>query len=269
MHKSTRLFLFLFVFLASGASLHAQILNAERFGKDLDSNDVFTGMVDASYSGARRVTVISSFKLGLDFSVKWKHNELITTGSYSWLLSGRDQIRNEGFLHSRYRYEKPNSAIVPESFFQVQRDAILGMNRRLLAGQNLRIRIAEDSLGLLYAGIGAFYETELWDYSGVPDADLIPADPVPIETQFIKANLYISARRQITDNFSAGAVVYVQARPDAFIIYPRIASDISINLAISEVIGFKLGFSSVYDRRPIVPIYNFYFNTSTGIQVNF
>lgn len=247
---------------------HSQILNAERFGRNVDSADVFKGNVNLSYSGARRVALISNFKAGADFSLRWKKSEFISSGAYSWLLKGNEQIRNEGFFHVRYRLGPYHSRIVPETFTQLQRDAVLGLNRRFIAGQNVRFTLQKDSLGLVYFGIGGFFENEVWDFSGVPDADDIPADAVPRETQFIKANIYLSARREISRSVDLGAVVYYQARPDAFFLYPRIASDITLNFKISQKLGWRTSFSSMYDRRPVVPIYAFYFSTFTGITLD-
>lgn len=265
--------LFVFACLLSWFGTHsdlsAQILNAERFGKNLDSTDVFKGNFNLSYSGARRVTIISNFKTGMDFSLRWKKSEFISSGAYSWLLSGKDPIRNEGFLHLRYRHGRSGAKVIPETFAQIQRDAILGMDSRVIAGQNLRITVQNDSFGVVYAGIGAFFETESWNYNGVPLEDNLPENPGTRTTEFIKANLYLSARREFTPSFSAGAVVYYQARPDAFFLYPRIASEISFNFKIGKGVGWRTSFSSMYDRLPVVPIYQFYFNTNMGIAIDF
>lgn len=269
MKKQLPIVLLLLVLLGIGVNLPAQILNAERFGRHLDSTDVFKGNLNASYTGARRVELISNFKTGLDFSLRWKRNEFISSGSYSWLLRGKESIRNEGFFHLRYRFGENKAKAVPETFVQIQRDAILGMNRRFIAGENLRLTLQKDSLGVVYAGVGAFFENEVWDYSGVPNDDDIPADPMPRETRFLKANLYLSARRDLTPTFAAGAVVYYQARPDAFFLYPRVASEITFSFKIAKGVGWRSSFASIYDRLPVVPIYAFYFNTTTGLTIDF
>ena len=249
-------YLALCILLCISILAEAQILHADGFGRPVDSTHHFKGALDAGMSINKQSNVIVSFDAKGDLSYWHLNNVLITTNAYSLFRTGSKNLINGGFSHLRYRMHI-NKKFQPEFFAQYQLDNIRGMKERLLSGTNLRYRIVENKNAAVYAALGAMYEFEKWDYSGIrPDA--VPK-PDTIRNRFIKLNSYVSYRQKFNEQVNMNLIFYFQSRPDSYFIVPRVSAEAHLNFKISKHFALAMHANLFYDAAPPVPIYNLYY----------
>jgi hypothetical protein len=249
-------FFIIFVFLFFYCKVHAQILHADGFGRPVDSTHHFKGALDAGMSINKQSSVIVSFDAKGDVSYWHLNNVLISTNAYSLFRTGSKNLINGGFSHLRFRMHI-HRKIQPEFYGQYQLDNIRGMKERLLAGSNLRYKIVENQKAAVFAALGAMYEFEKWDYSGIrPDAT---PKPDTVRNHFIKLNSYISYRQKFNEQVNMNFIFYFQSRPDRYFIVPRVSAEAHFNFKVSKHISFAFHANLYYDAAPPVPIYNLYY----------
>ena len=247
-------------------SVKAQILHADGFGRPVDSTHHFKGALDAGMSINKQSNVMVSFDAKGDLSYWHLNNVLISTNAYSLFRTGSKNLINGGFSHLRYRLHI-HKKIQPEFFAQYQLDNIRGMKERLLTGSNLRYRIVENQKAAVFASLGAMYEFEKWDYSGIrPDAT---PKPDTIRNHFIKLNAYVSYRQKFNENVNMNLIFYFQSRPDSYFIVPRVSAEAHFNFKVSKHIALALHANLYYDAAPPVPIYNLYYTFVNRFIVTF
>lgn len=243
-------------FLTFISVANAQILHADGFGRPVDSTHHFKGALDAGMSINKQSNVIVSFDAKGDLSYWHLNNVLISTNAYSLFRTGSKNLINGGFSHIRYRMHI-HKKLQPEFFAQYQLDNIRGMKERLLGGSNLRYKIIENQNAAVFASLGAMYEFEKWDYSGIrPDA--MPK-PDTIRNHFIKLNSYVSYRQKFNENVNMNLIFYFQSRPDRYFIVPRVSAESHFNFKISKHLALVLHANLYYDAAPPVPIYKLYY----------
>jgi hypothetical protein len=191
-----------------------------------------------------------------------KNKELyILSGSYRFTYNGPQDFLNTGYIHLRFRHDYRNT-FEPESFLQYQWDNKRGLERRALAGANMRYNFWNADKVNLNAAVGLMYEQEKWDYNAV-DSQKIPASPVPIIRNLIKVNSYIRVDWKASSNSDLAATLFVQTVPTR--LQPRFAPLLQWNIEAGKHTGFSLAFNGLYDVAPIVPINHFYYNFSQSI----
>jgi hypothetical protein len=258
--------IYLFFFLICLGSVDAQILNADGFGRPVDSTHFISGTVDFGMTLNKQSNLILSFDGRADVSYWHLNNVLISTNNYQLFRTGSLNLVNGGFSHLRFRMRQ-NKILQPEFFAQYQLDNIRGMKERLLAGSNLRIRIKEGVNTSLFFGIGAMYEYEKWDYSGIrPDAT--PRTDT-VRNQFIKMNTYLSYRQKINDFANFNVIFYFQTRPDSYFKVPRISSDARLSFKINKFISYAVSYNIFFDAAPPVPIFKWYYSVVNRLIFTF
>jgi len=261
------LFKVLVLLCSLSAPAVAQILNTDGIGRPVDSTHVLNAAIDFGMALNKQNTMLLSFDSKADVSYLHLHNILIFVGNFSFLRSGTENLINGGFSHLRYRMSM-DKVLQPEVFGQFQLDNIRGMKRRMLGGANMRFRILEKKDVSLFAAIGAMYEYEHWDYSGIKPGIVI-VDNAPIDNHFIKMNTYISYRQKLGEWAQFSAILYFQTRPDSYFSVPRISSDAQLRFKISKHVGFSVSYNVFFDAAPPVPTYNWYYSVVNKIIFTF
>lgn len=249
------------------STLSAQILNADRFGAKLDSTTTFKALFDIGFSIQKQVDLLFSFDSKLDLSYFYKRSLFVVIGNFKLFRSGSVNILNGGFAHGRVRILKDNW-VHPEFFGQYQLDGIRGMESRVLAGGNLRFILKEYDDGHLHLGLGAMYEFERWNYSAVSSTISI-TDDSPIVNHYIKLNCYLSFTQKIKEIAYFQVTAYFQARPDRFILYPRISFNGQMTFKFTKNIHFSIIYNMFYDALPPVPIDQLYFSFINKLTFSF
>ena len=200
-----------------------------------------------------------SYLMGKDALTFASHEEFTT--------SGNQELLNAGFFHLRYN-EHMASSIHLEYFTQYQWNDVRGMLGRVLLGSNIRFTLLKNSKWMAFLGTGMMYEHERWAYTAVP-VEKTPLNDSPVESNYLKANLYIKLHKTISNSAEFVFINYLQARPDKNIVYPRISTSVQLNFTISKHFNFTMAYDNSYDSKPIVPIKHFYFSVTNGITLVF
>ena len=116
-------------------------------------------------------------------------------------------------------------------------------------------------------GSGLMYEHELWDYEGV-DSAKIPLHPVNQVSEAIKSNTYVKWEGKVSTGSTVSAVVFYQATFASFF-EPRIAGSFKFTAEISRRLLFGVTFQGLYDAKPVVPIFHFYYSLSNSLLFKF
>jgi len=245
--------------------VHAQILNIDKTDTtDYVRHPKFDGSLNTGLEIDRQKTVL--YDATNTAEAMWQqYKELfILAASYRFTYNGPDDILNAGFVHLRYRHNYKNK-IQPEPFLQYQWDNKRGIERRILAGANIRYNITKGQRFDFNCGLGLMYEEEKWDYVGVDSAKL-PIDAEPVTNYFTKINSYIRFTWDPNNNNSITFNVFLQTRPDRF--KPRIAPHAQWNVKVGKHVDLSVSFTGLYDTAPVVPIEKFYFSLSDGILLS-
>ncbi len=243
--------------LCNTSSLKSQILNADGFGTVVDSANRWKGHVDFGMQLNKQTSLIVSFDTRADLSHWWRGNVMMLAGRFMLFRTGSQNLVNGGYGHYRFRVQK-HWRLHPEFFTQYQLDGIRGMEERILGGVNLRWRIFEKEKLSLFVVLGAMYENERWNYSGVPDTVFI-ADDTPIRNHLIKLNSHITYKHQLNELADIYVVGYVQAQPNEQILSPRLSADFRLNFNLNKNISFSVRYTLNYDAAPVVPINKLYY----------
>jgi len=199
----------------------------------------------------------------LDAALQHYRELFIFSGSERATYDEQQNFLNTGYLHLRYRHNYRNK-IHPEAFVQYQWDEKIGMLRRSLAGINIRYNFyRQDKLELTF-GTGLMYEAEEWDYDAVDSSD-IPADPANPVTHLIKSSTYFKCDWKTSPNTRVVAAVFLQERTDAFFRYPRISQLLHWYVDVGKHVDLDIGYSGMYDSRPVVPISKYYYSIITSL----
>jgi len=246
--------------------LQAQILNIDK----TDTSD-YTRVTKTSFNLNSGLEIDGQKKILYDATntaeaMLQQYKELfILAASYRFTYNGPDDILNAGYIHLRYRHDYKNK-IQPEPFAQYQWDNKRGIERRVVAGANIRYNITRGERLDFNCGLGLMYEEEKWDYIAV-DSSKIPVDPTPVIKKLAKINSYLRFTWKPNNNNDITCNIFLQTRPDRF--KPRIAPHAQWNIKAGKHVDFSVAFTGLYDTAPVVPIEKFYFSLSDGILFTF
>lgn len=141
------------------------------------------------------------------------------------------------------------------------------MVHRLVTGVNLRYNYWHSHLWELSLTTGIMYENEKWNYNAV-DSGKIPPNPIDQASSLIKSNSYMRWEGKLSKVSDIAVVVFYQAPFDDFL-KPRVSGSVKFNIDISRHFSFAVNFNGLYDAKPRVPIFNFYYNFSNNLVYKF
>lgn len=258
---------FTFLFLFKSSCTQAQILNADRYEVTIDSTKPFKALLDIGFSINKQNTLLFSLDSKVDLSYARGQNLWVIVGQFKLFRSGSKNLLNGGFAHARSRFFRKNW-IHPEVFAQYQLDGVRGMELRLLGGANARFTIKEYEDGRFHLGLGAMYELERWNYSGVPN-DRLPSIIDPVINHFVKVNSYLSFSQKFNKLLLLQVTAYLQFRPDSFILYPRLSIDGSVGVILGKHVQFTVQYTIFHDSLPVVPIDQLFFTIVNKLTFSF
>ena len=203
---------------------------------------------------------------GFDASLQKYHELFIFSASDRFTYNGPDDFLNTGYFHLRWRHDYKDQLHL-ESYIQYSWDTKLGLEKRYIGGVNMRYNFWHRRAWEMTFATGLMYENETWDYSAV-DSAKIPPNPVNIQTSLVKSNNYIKWEGKVSANANIAIAVFYQASFADFF-EPRIATNVSFDVVISKHFTMGLKYAGVYNSKPVVPIFNFYYSLSNNITYKF
>lgn len=253
---------FLFIVLP----IHSQILNVDRITIADSISSKWVGFTDISFSSdkLKKNVLDGSTKFELNHFFK---NDYFIVGALNteFTLNGKDIIQNEGFIQVRYR-DKDTREWSNESYIQYQWNGALGMEFRKVIGTNVRKRFFEKKKIDLYAGIGVFYESEQWNWSGVENSNLLTTTPT-LNRSLFRLNNYWKMAYKINDNMDLSAISYFQLPVNRDLPNLRWFVDINTYIKMTRNLSFIIHYDHTIDQYRLVPISNFYYSLNFGIQL--
>lgn len=249
---------YLIVFVCVILQLHivkAQILNIDSELKDSMDKKRYL-LISGTFSHDKQKKSINDLTSGIEFVQKLKNRyALVLVGQTNVVLSGREIIQNEGYCQWRYRDPDVRKTSI-EGYVQFQWNGLWGMEKRALAGANIRQRILDKKSGDFYVGMGGFYETETWNYKGVEDTSKIPQDPKSISLNRFRINTYFKTTKKLFKNCEVAAESLIQANATSIINNPSIRWFLigKINYQLSEKILLTFNYDHIFNQSPPIPI---------------
>lgn len=250
--------------------LFGQILNTDAFETGVDTTRALHLKWDLGFNLIKQQTLLLAFDTELNTAWATPRNMLMLIGHFNFFRTGKQNLLNGGYGHLRWRY-LGHRRLQPEVFAQYQMDAVRGMLHRGLAGSNLRMHLWESpqGKGRFDLGLGAMYEYEHWNYSGVPAGTPIPPNAEPIKNHFIKFNSYLAYNQKVKEFFAIQAMIYFQARPDSYFRYPRLSGDLSFQFKLSKHIALAVEWKLLYDALPPVPVTKMLYTVMNKLSFHF
>ncbi|MFD2999167.1 DUF481 domain-containing protein [Pontibacter toksunensis] len=266
------LFLFLSFMLCGQAK--AQILNIEPLRVERDTANYFTGKAGLNFSmfnrNAGKNNPNNYLQLTFDGNVAFisaKHSYLLLN-YYNYLLvnydsrAERNTVASTGYSHFRtnFHFKQPLSY---ELFGQVQADKARGLEFRSLAGGGIRYRLLQTKNATIYVGTGVMHEHEEWENTG--EATNI------VVSNLLKSTNYVSLKAKLNDNVSTEGILYYQVGYANVIekFRNRVSGDITLVVKLTNRFNLRTNFNCTYEDEPVVPITNFVYSISNGVQVQF
>lgn len=252
-------------------SVRAQIIEFDALAIASDSvidTARLSGSVSLSFDVNKQDELVYYIKTGGNLAYEKKKHFWVLTANNQATLEGDDQVLNTGSSNFRYLWNF-RSKLFPEALVQYQWDVTRGLRERYLAGGNLQSTFINKKSHQFSVSLGAFYENEFWGWTAVPDDRRPTENPAPVSVNFVKANLLLKYSYILKNKSTFSMRVFVQARPDSYIKYPRIAPNATINFRLVKNLFISTSFSGIYDFRPIVPIDKFYYQWENALIYSF
>ncbi|GAB3531466.1 hypothetical protein GCM10027443_13720 [Pontibacter brevis] len=187
---------------------------------------------------------------------------------YNYLLvnydsrAQRNTVASTGYSHFRtnFLFRQPLSY---ELFVQVQADKARGLEFRSLAGGGIRYRLLRTKNSTIYIGTGVMHEHEEWENPGEETNIII--------SNLLRSTNYVSLKAKLNDNVSTEGIMYYQVGYADVIdkFRNRVSGDLTLVVKLTNRFNLRTNFNCTYEDEPIVPITNFVYSISNGVQVQF
>jgi hypothetical protein len=189
-------------------------------------------------------------------------NTLIYTGATGRLNKGAAQVS--------YR-DRNSRKVSAELYGKLQWNQTWGMQKRLFGGCDLVIRLNKQEnahQNNLYGGIGLFYEFEEWNWNGVPPT----LKPLDAKTQYIRTvrlSNFWKVSTKISKTVDFNALTYIMFPVNENFKTPRTVLDCNFFFKVSSHVNAVLHWDGIYDENLPVPIGNFFYSYTVGLQGKF
>ncbi len=233
---------------------NGQVVNIEKKRKNKDG---FAGVVNFGFNLTDNNKHILKFINVIDLQYKKKQHNWILLNYINLMKVNDDELINDGFVHLRYNYTfRKADFLTLEAFTQYQYNTVKQIERRFLAGSGIRYRLVEtDKLSFYIATLG-MYEYE--KRSNVSKEIL--------ETARLAS--YASISWDMLDNVSLRHISYYQPSFQNFRNY-RLATETSVNVAITSVLSLKVAFNLTNDSHPSEGVNRTFYNFQNSLQFKF
>lgn len=249
-------------------SLNAQVLHTENFNVILDSAKNVKGSLMPSFRYRNVKKEFIEIENTADITFRFNNHAFTIANKLEYAIYGNENLMSGGFVYMEYRSIQ-DKKIAIEPYAQIHWQGIRGLEQKYAGGANIRWRILlNPSIGF-YAGLGALYEYERWNYSGVENSTLIPPDAEAIEVKQFRAASYLSLKKKFGELFDLDLSVYYQPTLEVETVSHRFAGSSELTYNISQYFGLTILYQNVFDSNPLVPIDKLFHDVNLGITISF
>ena len=252
------------VFMVMSSTLLSQsIVNTEKlFTTNDDGLGVSSELSGSSISGNASVLLL---EYGLNFSYKKDDHYLRLLSGGEYINENSQEVSNSLFTQFRYNYfiNKKNRLFI---FSQIQTNAILLLERRLLGGAGFRrnlIDVKRDSSSRyeLDFSAGLMQEHELLNRTNLPLAE-------KYNTNYTRAIFSIVGIIDISEKFTIVNTTYYQQYIKNMKDY-RLLNETNLMIGINEWFSVSIDLEYRFDSEPPSILKDRDFNTNIGLALNF
>jgi hypothetical protein len=256
------------IILLSVPSIYSQVLNVDRAIKSDTTFHRIKCSFNFNFSNDKQKRNLLDFTNVSEVDVFLKNNySFIFLTKSELAFNGLTVLENNGFFQLRFR-DNDTRTIAPDVFSQYQWNGVQGMERRALLGLNARINWMEKKKSDLYTGIGCFYEAEKWNpflssYAFTKDSLDI------VYRNIFRLNLTAKFALKLTKHIDFAGTTYVQFPLNNYFTSPRWFFDSNLFFNVNKHLAFTLHYDHNYDAYRPLPIDDYYYSLTTGINVKF
>jgi hypothetical protein len=257
-----------FVFIIFSGNIISQVLNIDR---EIDSDTIFRRVranFNFTFSNDKQKKNLIDFAnvSEIDYFLKKKYLFVFLTKT-ELAFNGLTALENNGFFQLRFR-DNDSRKISPDLYVQYQWNGVQGMEHRSLLGINARMRWLEKRKSDLYTGIGVFYEAEKW--SPFLSAYAFATDSLKIVNRnLFRLNLTTKFALKITKDIDFVGATFVQFPLNNQFTSPRWFFDSNLFFTVNKHLEFTIHYDHNLDTYRPLPIDNYYYSISTGINIKF
>jgi hypothetical protein len=261
-------FLVLFFSCFFFVTTQAQILNIDReIGNDTVFHR-FRASFNFNFSNDKQKKNLVDFSNVSEVDMFLKNKYLfILLAQTELALNGVQALENNGFFQFRFR-DNDSRKVAPDIFTQYQWNGVQGMEHRTLFGTNARFRWLEKKKSDLYTSIGVFYEAEKWNpflssYAFQKDSLQI------VYRNLFRINTSAKFAFKITKDIDFAGTTFLQFPLNSHIGSPRWFFDSNLYFSVNKHLGFTIHYDHNFDTYRPLPIDNYYYTITTGINIKF
>lgn len=252
--------------------LKAQVLNVDRSigGDTVFRRDKFSINLGFNMDKQRRNLVQLMAQLENDFYFKKKNLIWITLLNTDASFNGKAILENNGYFQMRLR-DNDTRRMYPDYYLQYQWNAVWGLQRRALAGCNLRFRFWENRNDDLYASIGAFYEYEKWN-PNVSGFGFAQDSLSQVERYIPRLNTSLKTSVKLNSAVDLAANSFIQFPMNQEFknfLSPRWILDMRVSFLVTKHLTIQVHYDHSYDGYRPLPIDEYYYNLNVGFLIKF
>ena len=249
-------------------SVNSQVLNIDREGFE----DIIPKKIKAffgfSFSSDKQKKNLLDFNNTSEINYFFSKNYVgLFLAKTDLALNGKTINENNGYFQFRIR-DNDKRKVAPDVFIQYQWNGILGLNDRSLGGLNARFKFLENRKSDLYIGLGAFYEVENWNPFISAYAYSNSNVQSKVHREMFRLNMMAKFALKISKNIDFAGISYLQSPLNSNFSKPRWFFDSNLNFIVNKHISFNIHYDHNLDLYRALPIENYYYSLTTGIQIN-
>lgn len=246
-------------FLYSLIGSSQSIVNTEKLFTDNDDGfAVSSELMGSSIKGNADVLLL---EYSLNFAYKKGKNSFKLLSGGEYINEDNETVSNSLFSQLRYNYNFSEKSRL-FAFTQIQSNAILLLERRLLGGAGLRqniIKKTKDSSRIFKIDLsaGIMQEEELLNRTDLPSTE-------KYHTNYTRSVFSLVGLFEVTDVFTIVNTTYLQQHLKDFSDY-RLLNETNLMFAINEWLSVSLDLEYRFDSEPPSILKDTDFNTNFGL----
>ena len=249
-------------------SVNSQVLNIDREGSEDTIPKKIKAFFGFSFSSDKQKKNLLDFNNTSEINYFFSKNYVgLFLAKTDLALNGKTINENNGYFQFRIR-DNDKRKVAPDVFIQYQWNGILGLNDRSLGGLNARFKFLENRKSDLYIGLGAFYEVENWNPFISAYAYSNSNVQSKVHREMFRLNMMAKFALKISKNIDFAGISYLQSPLNSNFSKPRWFFDSNLNLIVNKHISFNIHYDHNLDLYRALPIENYYYSLTTGIQIN-
>ncbi len=255
-----------FVFIVLYGTTFTQVLNIDRkietdtTFRRVRANFKFTFSNDKQKKNLVDFANVSE----IDYFLKKKYLFVFLTKT-ELSFNGLTALENNGFFQLRFR-DNDSRKIAPDIFAQYQWNGLQGLESRSLLGINARMRWLEKRKSDLYTGVGFFYEAEKWN-PFLSSYAFTTGSLGIVNRNLFRLNLTAKFALKIAKNIDFAGATFVQFPLNSHFTTPRWFFDSNLFFTVNKHLEFTIHYDHNLDTYRPLPIDNYYYSISTGINI--